>query len=274
MQILGVDFTSRPGRRKPIVVAAGRLVRRVLRVESIESLETFALFEQRLAQPGPWVGGFDFPFGLPRHFVDTQVLAADWISLMTWVAAMDREAFCAVTWSAFSAARGLPRHKHRAVDAAASSHSPLKTMDPVRRQAINPPVGLMFYDGAPRLAAAGLHLPRLRENGDSRVALEAYPGYVAKRLGVRQYKNDKPKHGTTLRTQRRHLLARLAQGEPLGIALELPAALARRCADDAGGDSLDAVLCALQAAWGATRAASGYGLPAAVDPVEGWICGV
>lgn len=38
---------------------------------------------------------------------------------------------------------------------------------------------------------------------------------------------------------------------------------------DASGDKLDAVLCLLQAAWGAQR--ERWGLPARIDPLEGWI---
>ena len=38
---------------------------------------------------------------------------------------------------------------------------------------------------------------------------------------------------------------------------------------DASGDTLDAVLCLLQAGWAASR--PGWGLPAQVDPLEGWI---
>jgi predicted RNase H-like nuclease len=38
---------------------------------------------------------------------------------------------------------------------------------------------------------------------------------------------------------------------------------------DAGGDRLDAVLCALQAAWASRQPR--HGLPEHVDPLEGWI---
>jgi hypothetical protein len=43
---------------------------------------------------------------------------------------------------------------------------------------------------------------------------------------------------------------------------------------DARGDSLDAVLCLVQAAWSHARRDSegpGYGLPTDIDPLEGWI---
>ena len=47
----------------------------------------------------------------------------------------------------------------------------------------------------------------------------------------------------------------------------------QRCLDDASGDSLDAVLCAVLAAWAWRRRAEGWGLPADTDPLEGWIVG-
>jgi hypothetical protein len=43
---------------------------------------------------------------------------------------------------------------------------------------------------------------------------------------------------------------------------------------DASGDTLDAVLCLLQAAWAQQQHAAGdvlYGLPKDLDPLEGWI---
>jgi hypothetical protein len=44
--------------------------------------------------------------------------------------------------------------------------------------------------------------------------------------------------------------------------------------DDASGDSLDAALCMVQAAWGQAQHVAGhplYGLPPQMDPLEGWI---
>jgi len=274
MRIFGVDFTSRPGRRKPIVIATAKLRGRKLTVEAIDCCVDFPAFEAWLQTPGPWVGGFDFPFGLPRRFVERHVPVCNWEQLVAWSTALGREGFCAVAHPAFSAARGRPEEKHRAVDALAGSHSPLKTMDLLRRQAINPPVGLMYFEGAPRLAAAGVHLPRLRENGDRRIAVEAYPGFVAARLGQRRYKNDKPESAALRRAARQTMLQQLAVGEPLDIEVALPPELAQQALDDATGDALDAVLCAVQAAGCAQRAGDGYGLPQDVDPLEGWIAGV
>jgi hypothetical protein len=53
------------------------------------------------------------------------------------------------------------------------------------------------------------------------------------------------------------------------VRLKLTHAQRDSLVDDASGDRLDAVLCLVQAAWAAAQ--PGYGMPADVDPVEGWI---
>ena len=62
----GIDFSSAPTRGKPIVVARGHLAGAVLRLQRLDELTTPAAFEALLAEPGPWLAAFDFPFGLPR----------------------------------------------------------------------------------------------------------------------------------------------------------------------------------------------------------------
>ena len=69
MRIYGVDFTCAPRRAKPITAAVGRLKAKALDIERVERLQSFKEFEALLARPGPWIGGFDFPFSLPREVV-------------------------------------------------------------------------------------------------------------------------------------------------------------------------------------------------------------
>jgi hypothetical protein len=60
----------------------------------------------------------------------------------------------------------------------------------------------------------------------------------------------------------------------LGLQLSLDDTARSLLLDDAKGDRLDAVLCLVQAAWAQARSdspGSGYGLPAVIDPIEGWI---
>jgi hypothetical protein len=144
----------------------------------------------------------------------------------------------------------------------------------------------------PLLLDAGAHLPGLHPGDTDRVALEAYPGLLARQALAhastpsRSYKADDRARQTPERLiARRSILAALESGEaPLlrsaGLRLRLTHAQRDALADDATGDSLDAVLCLMQAAWALWQqtvapradAGPGWGLPA-FDPLEGWIVG-
>ena len=56
---------------------------------------------------------------------------------------------------------------------------------------VNPPVAFMLHAGVPLLIQAGVSLPGLHAADPRRVALEAYPGLLAREiLGRRSYKSD------------------------------------------------------------------------------------
>lgn len=263
--VLGVDFTSAPRPAKPIVVARGRAAAGVFVLEAIEALPDWTAFERLLASPGPWLGGFDFPFGLPRAAVRDLGWPTEWTALVRHCAAMSRNAFRA-SLDAYRATRPVgDKYPHRATDLPAASHSPVKL--------VNPPVGLMFLEGAPRLAAAGLHIPGLRDGDPARIAVEAYPGLAARAITRTSYKSDEVRKQTPARRAvRGAIVARLRRdGGPFGFRLEGARALLASLADDGTGDRLDAVLAAMQAAWCWRRRARNFGLPRDVDPLEGWI---
>ncbi len=113
----------------------------------------------------------------------------------------------------------------------------------------------------------------LRHSRSDRIALEAYPGYLAKsQLGISSYKNDDPRKNTPARkANRKRIVKAIASGIPLGIRLVLPKTLEKTFVEDATADQLDAAICALQAAWGWKNRNRGYGLPGRTDPHEGWI---
>jgi len=139
---------------------------------------------------------------------------------------------------------------------------------------VNPPVAFMLHAGVPLLLQADIHLPGLCSGDPQRVALEGYPGLLAREvLGSRSYKSDQRDKQTADRLiARKDLVTALEHGQTrLGLSLRLSHAQRDLLADDARGDALDAVLCLLQAAWAAQQGAPRYGLPRQFDPLEGWI---
>jgi hypothetical protein len=263
--VLGVDFTSAPRPRKPITVARGRLADGGFALAAIEPLADWAAFERFLDRPGPWIGGFDFPFGLPREAVVDLGWPQDWPELVEHCATLGRTGLRAA-FDAYRATRPAGRkYPHRATDLPAGSHSPVKL--------VNPPVALMFLEGVPRLLRAGVTIPGLADGDLQRIAVEAYPGLAARAITRASYKADEARKQTPERRQARQaIVARLARdGGPFGFALRGTRALVRSLLDDGTGDRLDAVLAAMQAAWCLKRRARNFGLPAAIDPLEGWI---
>ena len=262
--LAGVDFTSRPTQRKPITVALGHIERGVVRLRAIDEHTSFDAFAAWLHTPGPWLGVFDLPFGLPRELVAALGWPLQWRALMQHYAALSREEIRS-TFAAFCDARPVGgKFAHRACDAPAGSSPSMKW--------VNPPVAYMLHAGVPLLIDAGLHLPGLHDGDTARVALEGYPGLLAREvLGARSYKSDdKAKQTPERLIARKDLVDALEQGRTrLALRLRLSHAQRDALVADASGDRLDAVLCLLQAGWASTQ--PGYGLPAQMDPLEGWI---
>lgn len=289
--LLGCDFSSSPSRRKPVVIAVGRLIGVRVQLSKLERFESLAALgcwlsgASTLPSPGPpaWLGAFDLPFGLPRELVETLGWPTDWLGCIQHYSALSRAEIRA-HFRAFCDARPVGgKFAHRATDIPAGSSPSMKW--------VNPPVAYMLHTGVPLLLQAGaellgLHIgtPAVPVSRDAqgfahRTALEAYPGLLAREvLGRTSYKSDDRKAQTPERLiARKDLITALEHGQTrLGLALKLSHAQRDVLVDDASGDSLDAVLCLLQAAWALSCAQKGdacYGLPAGFDPLEGWIVG-
>lgn len=246
--------------------------------QRLVALPTLSAWGQWLQQPHRWLGAFDLPFGLPRELVVTLGWPTDWLACMTHFCSLDRAQIRAV-FAAFCARRPVgAKFAHRATDIPAGSSPSMKW--------VNPPVALMLHAGVAKLLEAGVALVGLhggaRDNQDNdgapmRLALEAYPGLLAREvLGRRSYKSDDTARQTSDRLiARKDLITALEQGQTrLALRLKLSHAQRDALVDDARGDRLDAVLCLMQAAWAQRRRAAGdvrYGLPATMDPLEGWI---
>ncbi|HWP13544.1 MAG TPA: DUF429 domain-containing protein [Ramlibacter sp.] len=264
--LVGCDFSSRPTRRKPIVLALGSSAGGRVVLAGLERIDTLAGFARWLAQPREWVGGFDFPFGLPRELVEHLGWPLKWRDCIAHYAGLSRSDI-RTTFAAFCDARPAgAKFANRAFDKRAGSSPSMKW--------VNPPVAYMLHAAVPALLAAGVHIPGLHQGDPRRVALEAYPGLLARELiGRRSYKSDEKARQTPDRLiARKDLLTALEIGRTrLDLRLKLSHAQRDALVQDASGDSLDAVLCLVQAAWAQRHGAPHYGLPQQLDPLEGWI---
>jgi hypothetical protein len=270
--VFGIDFTSAPRRAKAITVARGELHDRALVIGDVWRLESFDAFEAFLETSGPWTGGFDFPFGLPRELVATLSWPEQWRALVQHVRMIGKDEFKSALTRIRESRPVGSKYVERRGDRASGSSSPMKL--------VNPPVGLMFFEGTPRLANAGVSVFPCAPNDDSRVALEAYPGFLARQITKKSYKKDGKDGNTPSRLDARHtIVGALPEFVRVEYALELtiPETLDRECVSDGSGDVLDAVLCCIQACvarYSFERGDVRYGIPQTAVDFEGWIATV
>jgi hypothetical protein len=273
--IFGVDFTSAPSARKPITAAVGRWrcgPRATWEVDAILEIDSWEAFAGLLHTPGPWLGGFDLPFGQPRELVEHSGWPDQWPALVQFYCGQPRPVLREIFRAWCDARPPGRKFAWRRTDRPAGSSPAMRWT--------NPPVAWMMHAGVGRMLDAGLvfpahrHPPGHRPTPSDRIALEAYPAYTARRACRGSYKSDSVGGRTRGRTSnRRAILASLQAGEAgLNARVRLGASLQRRIIADHAGDLLDAVICGLQAGHAADQ--PGYGLPPSLDPLEGWIASV
>ena len=268
MKIFGIDFTSAPTRKKPITCAECDLHETLLTIHDCLKLPSLAEFEAFLHSPGPWIAALDFPFGQPRKLVENLGWPESWESYVQTISSMGKMLF-EETLTRYQASRSPGDKQHlRATDAQARARSPMMLH--------RVPIGKMFFQGATRLLATDVCVLPCRPTNDNRIVIEGYPALVARRwLGKRSYKSDEASRQTAENLAARgYLMDTLRSPELLtnyGVTVEVSDAMAKMLIQDPTGDTLDALLCAIQAAWSYTRRESGYGIPARCDKDEGWI---
>lgn len=266
MKIFGVDFTSAPTRRKPITCAVANFADHILHIESVQYVPTFADFEHSLTQSESYIAGFDFPFSQPRRLIENLGWPTDWAELIHLISAMGKDAFES-DLRRYIAQQPIGDKLHpRLTDTRTHALSPMK-LDFV-------PVGKMFFQGAPRLLAAGLNILPCHPTTESRIALEVYPALVNRRLNHKQpYKQDALSLQTDQHTAARSALLNTLLSpifaDTYGFTLTLESSLITSAQSDKSGDTLDAILCALQAAWASSM--PNFSIPPDCDPFEGWI---
>jgi hypothetical protein len=277
--LLGVDFTSAPTARKPITVAVGRWRSGervpIYQLDEIRGLVSLREYEAFLQESGPWLGGFDLPFGQPRPLIEHEGWPTDWPTFVPFYCSQPRDSLRDTFKRWCDARPSGDKFAWRRADKPAGSSPAMRWT--------NPPVAWMMHAGVGRMLDAGLVFPAHRHgatNSDdriatqARIALEAYPGFTARKVCRTSYKSDAAANQTPERAaNRRTILQALVAGTAgLDIRLAITPAWSRRLLADGSGDLLDAVICGLQAGHAATLPE--YGLPADLDPLEGWIASV
>jgi hypothetical protein len=234
-------------------------------------LPTFSAFETFLQQPGAWIAACDFPFGLPSQLLQNIGWPEGWCGYVGHVASLSKEGFGAALIE-YMAGRPVGAKLHlRVADRIAGARSPMMLY--------RVPVGKMFFEGAPRLLASGVSIEPCSPRPDPRVVVEGYPALVARRwLGKRSYKSDDRKKQTdALTLARRDLVAAIRSPElssAYNLQLSLSDELAAQLVEEPMGDRLDALLCAIQAAWAYQLREHPQGYSYGIPPGfanEGWI---
>ena len=268
MKVFGVDFTSRPRKAKPITCAECHFDGQTLKLTAIQTFSSFEIFENWLATPGPWIAGFDFPFGQPGKLISNLGWPKDWSTYMAIISDMSREDFVQLLED-YKQDREVGDKEHlRETDTLARSASPQKLY--------NPPVGKMFYEGATRLYRSPLSIEPMRPTHDLRIAIEVYPALLTRRyIGRTPYKSDTRAKQTPERQAARIELIRALQANAFyhdyQFHLDLTPEFRDQLIEDVAGDELDAVICAIEAAWSWNQRNENLGIPKEADPNEGWI---
>ena len=268
MKVFGVDFTSSPRKAKPITCAECQFDGQVLTLKAIDTFSTFVSFESWLASPGPWIAGLDFPIGQPRKLIQNLGWPARWSDYMALITAMGRSEFVQIL-EEYKSKRAPGDKEHlRETDRLARSVSPQKLY--------NPPVGKMFYEGAKRLYLSPLNIEPLRPTNDNRTVIEVYPAFFIRRyIGRTPYKSDNRSKQTQEKQSARIELIQALQAKAFYHEYEFNIALSPefrdRLVEDAAGDELDAVVCAIEVAWSWNQRNENLGIPQKVDRTEGWI---
>jgi hypothetical protein len=267
MKIYGLDFTSAPGRKKPLIVLGCRLDEGTLHVEDSQTLTDFGGFENFLSGLGPWVCGMDFPFGQPRSLVSALGWPEGWEGYVGKIGELSKADFEDAIRADMATRPPGSKWRYRLADRRSGSSSAMMLF--------RVPVGKMFYQGAPRLLASGVRVEPCHRNGDTRVAVEAYPAVVARRfLGRTAYKRDAVPDTPERKSARETLVAGLASTaleQVYGFTVEMDDHWMEEFVADPSADALDSLLCAVQAAWAYLERDESFGVPPECDTDEGWI---
>lgn len=275
---IGVDFTSRPTSKKPIVFA--RLVRenQGLVLQGFQDLTRAEKFAETIGGFQDAVIGIDAPFGFATAFLNDMHWGDDWQAYMARISGLAFDEYVGLL-DAYRKNQPDGKKEHRRLcDKRCGAVSPQKLY--------GVPVGRMLYAVAPLLCDERHDVWPFRVQGMDRLIVEAYPGVSVRHLvGRTSYKDGTTIAQLTERSKvRGRIVDMLTQRGEVGEAGSDCAALRASgllpvsvedglrdvMVDDVHGDHLDALVCALQAACVDRASCDSFVLPGEAY-VEGWI---
>jgi hypothetical protein len=209
----------------------------------------------------------DFPFGQPRSLVAALGWPEGWEGYVGKVGELSKDEFEDAIRADMATRPPGSKWRYRLADRRSHSSSAMMLF--------RVPVGKMFYRGAPRLLSSGVRVEPCRRNGNTRVAVEAYPAVVARRfLGRTAYKRDAVPDTPERKSARETIIAGLESmtlKQFYGFTVKLDDHWKEEFVVDPSADALDSLLCAVQAGWAYLKRDDHYGVPPECDPDEGWI---
>ncbi len=265
--VIGVDFTSSPQRKKPIQCAVGMLFESDLTIESITEIHTLDDFESIL-RTDYRVAAVDFPLGQPRRLIEALGWPLRWESYVNEIGSLTKDEFSQTLLEYCAKQPAGAKHHFRETDRIAKACSPMMLY--------GVPVAKMFFKGAPCVLRSGATvLPFQAASATSRNIIEGYPALVARRLiGKHPYKRIGKEYEETCRENRRRMVAACVHGElklDYGVNVIVGERLMTAMIAERSGDKLDAVFCAVQAAYAVLDPLGRFRIPEKADNLEGWI---
>ena len=267
MKIYGIDFTSAPSKNKVIACAEAWLESDVLHVQKFYRFADFHSFMDFLTRSQIWIAGVDFPLGQPRKLIENLEWGKTWAEYVDRIGQMTKQEFVE-TLNQYRQDRAAGDREHlRQTDREAGAISPMKVY--------GVPVGKMFFEGAPRMLAAGFSVLPCHPTNDPRIVIEIYPALMSKSIiGKQSYKSDdKRKQTMEMQLLRQAIINQVRSpisSTKYDFVVKIDQQLMCECVRDASGDTIDAVIAAIQAA-SAFRQLD-FGIPKNCDRLEGWIC--
>jgi hypothetical protein len=264
MKFYGVDFTSSPSKRKPLVISvcrehADKSGEKKLALNEFILLETLTDFEQWIGELTDSVVGIDAPFGYPPEFRDALGLIGDWTAQAHQIEALGLERILSFADDFRRLRPAGQKEPLRSADRVTESVSSMKMF--------NPPIGRMAARLIPILARTQASIWPVRLATSSTTIFEIYcTPFVRTVIGWKSYKN--PSRNVTNSHQSKAELRAKVLGKLPILVSDVDKA---KVLDDGLGDFLDALIGAYEAFEGFKKLNANLLLvPDGVDELEGW----